>query len=301
VLTGRAPSLLPLGLLATAAAFRPLRPVVLIAIVLVFAVLLARRARRGPDGASADRKAADGTDSTPAGGGWRHVPGFAASPALLAWAAAVPIAVSLTWGALPAPAIPPNAASCADPFASHALWRVGEAGLVLAVLAVVAALVGGGRDVLGLRRPSRAVGLVALLGAVVVGPASVLLGPALAVPFFGQIRMTTGDPAALVPALAFALANGTMEEFAYRGALMGWSTPTLGPRVALVGQAVVFGLAHLGPDFVGSPLPVLAAMVVAGLVAGWLVWRTGSLALPLALHIAVDIPLYYAFACRLGG
>jgi membrane protease YdiL (CAAX protease family) len=213
----------------------------------------------------------------------------------------VPIAVSLTWGALPTPAIPPNAASCADPFASHALWRVGEAALVIAVLAVVAALVGGGRGVLGLRRPRRAVGLVAILGAVVAGPASVLLGPALAAPFFGQVRMATGDPAALVPALAFALANGTMEELAYRGALMGWSTPALGPRVALVGQAVVFGLAHLGPNFVGSPLPVLAAMVAGGLVAGWLVRRTGSLALPLALHIAVDIPLYYAFACRLGG
>jgi len=213
----------------------------------------------------------------------------------------VPIAVSLTWGALPAPAIPPNAASCADPFASHALWRVGEAALVLAVLVVVAVLVDSGRQVLNLRRPSRPIGLVAILGAGIVGPASVLVGPALAAPFFGQIRMATGDPAALVPALAFALANGTMEELAYRGALMGWSTPALGSRIALVGQAAVFGLAHLGPDFVGSPLPVLAAMVAGGLAAGWLVRRTGSVVLPLALHIAFDIPLYYAFACRLGG
>jgi uncharacterized protein len=294
-------SLLPLGLLATAAAFRPVRPVVLIVIVLVFAVLLARRARRGPDGTSTDRTVADERGSKPAGGGWRHVPGFAASPALLAWAAAVPIAVSLTWGALPTPAIPPNAASCADPFASHALWRIGEAALVIAVLAIVAALVGGRRGTLGVRRPSRAVGLVAILGAVAAGPASIFLGPTLAAPFFGQIRMATGDPAALIPALTFALANGTMEELAYRGALMGWSTPALGQRVALVGQAVVFGLAHLGPDFVGSPVPVLAAMVAGGLAAGWLVRRTGSLALPLALHIAVDIPLYYAFACRLSG
>jgi membrane protease YdiL (CAAX protease family) len=296
VLTGPALSLLPLGLLAAAAAFRPLRPVVLITIVVVFVVLLAHRERRGPDGTSTD-----GAGRTSAGGGWRHVSGFAASPALLACAAAVPLAVSLTWGALPTPAIPPNAASCSNVLSPHAMWRVGEAALVLAVLGVVAVLVRAGPSSLGMRRPNRVVGLVALLGAVVAGPAAVLLGSALAAPFFGQIRMTTGDPAALVPALAFALANGTMEEIAYRGALMGWSTPALGPRVALVGQAAVFGLAHLGPDFVGSPLPVLASMVAGGLVAGWLVKRTGSLALPIALHVAVDIPLYYAFACRLSG
>ncbi len=289
-------SLLPVGLLATAAAFRPLRPVILIGIVLVFVVLLAHRERRGPDGTSAD-----GAGHTSAGGGWRYVSGFAASPALLAWAAAVPIAVSLTWGALPAPAIPPNAASCSDPLSPHAMWRVGEGALVLAVLGVVAVLVRARPSSLGIRRPSRWVGLVALAGAVLVGPVALFIGPVLARPFFGSIPMTTGDPAALLPALLFAIANGLMEELAYRGALMGWTAPGLGRRAALTGQAVVFGLAHLGPDFVGSPLPVLGAMVAGALVAGWLVRRTGSLAIPLAVHIAVDIPLYYAFACRLGG
>ncbi len=270
----------PLGLLATGAVVRDLRPAVL-ALVAGGVVLLALRGRIGGPG--------------------RDAPGFRADPNLLAWAGALPIATSLAWGWLPAPAIPPDAASCGDPLASHAMWRVGEAALVLAVLAIGAALVGSGKSALGLRRPSRPIGLVALVGAFVAGPAAVFLGPALAAPFFGQIQMATGDPAALVPALVFALANGTMEELAYRGALLGWSTPALGPRGALAGQAAVFGLAHLGPDFVGSPLPVLATMVAGGLVAGWLVRRTGSLALPLALHIAVDVPLYYAFACRLGG
>ena len=40
-------------------------------------------------------------------------------------------------------------------------------------------------------------------------------------------------------------------------------------------------------------------MTAGGLIAGWLVNRTGSLAIPLAIHVALDIPLYYAFACRL--
>jgi membrane protease YdiL (CAAX protease family) len=38
-------------------------------------------------------------------------------------------------------------------------------------------------------------------------------------------------------------------------------------------------------------------MIAGGAVAGWIVVRTGSLAIPIALHVAVDIPLYYGNAC----
>lgn len=282
--TGPALSLLPLVLLGIGAVVRPLRPLVLVILAAGMVSLLVRRRLAGGAAAAED-----------------PVAGFAASPTLRAWAAAVPIAVSLTWGSPPAPEIPPNAASCSDPLSPHAMWRVGEGALVLAVLGLVAVLVRARPSSLGIRRPSRAVGLVALAGAILVGPVALFVGPALARPFFGSIPITTGDPAALLPALLFAIANGLMEELTYRGALMGWTAPGLGRRAALTGQAVIFGLAHLGPDFVGSPLPVLGAMVAGALVAGWLVRRTGSLAIPLAVHIALDIPLYYAFACRLGG
>jgi membrane protease YdiL (CAAX protease family) len=67
---------------------------------------------------------------------------------------------------------------------------------------------------------------------------------------------------------------------------------------AIAAQAIVFGLAHgASQDFVGSPLPVVALMIAGGVVAGWIVVRTGSLAIPIALHVAVDIPLYYGNAC----
>ena len=45
-----------------------------------------------------------------------------------------------------------------------------------------------------------------------------------------------------------------MEELAYRGALLGWSARVIGVPAAVVGQAVVFGLAHSGADVTGSPL-----------------------------------------------
>ena len=70
-------------------------------------------------------------------------------------------------------------------------------------------------------------------------------------------------------------------------------------RSDLVGQAVVFGVAHTGSDFVASPLPVVLAIVAGGLIAGLIVRRTGSLWLAIVVHIAFDVPLYYAAACRL--
>jgi len=97
----------------------------------------------------------------------------------------------------------------------------------------------------------------------------------------------------------FAIANGVMEEVAYRGALQAWTARVTGPIVAIAGQAIVFGLAHTGPDFLGSPIPVVAAMVTGGLVAGFIVRRTGSLAIPIAIHVGLDIPLYYGNACRI--
>ena len=55
------------------------------------------------------------------------------------------------------------------------------------------------------------------------------------------------DPVSILPALLLAIANGSMEEVAYRGAMLHWLTPSLGVRGALVAQAICFGAAHTGP------------------------------------------------------
>jgi membrane protease YdiL (CAAX protease family) len=68
--------------------------------------------------------------------------------------------------------------------------------------------------------------------------------------------------------------------------------------VGLLGQALIFGLAHSGADFVGPVIPVVLAIAAAGLIAGLIVRRSGSLWLPIVVHIAFDVPLYYALACR---
>jgi membrane protease YdiL (CAAX protease family) len=106
-----------------------------------------------------------------------------------------------------------------------------------------------------------------------------------------------GVVGALLPALVFALANGVMEEVVYRGALLGWSARVMGAWPAIVGQAIVFGLAHSGPDVLASPILLSVGLGIGGLIAGIITVRTRSLLLPLAIHVGFDIPLYYGLAC----
>jgi membrane protease YdiL (CAAX protease family) len=263
-LASAAIDLLPLAILAGAAAIRSVRLPFLLVLVLGF--VLARRT----------------APSRSAG-----------------WAAAIPVAVSLTWGLVPLPPTATDGSTCASPLAPFSTWRIAETLLTLASVALLVPLVGGGGGELGLRRPSRRVRFVAVGSFVVLGPLGLLLGPPLAAPFFGSIGLSLGDPAAILPATAFAVANGTMEEVAYRGCLQAWTRRSCGAAIAIAGQALVFGLAHAtGPDVGGVPVLLFAAMAGGGLLAGAIVEGTGSLAIPIAAHIGLDIPLYYGNACR---
>ena len=60
----------------------------------------------------------------------------------------------------------------------------------------------------------------------------------------------------------------------------------------------MFGLAHSGTDVVALQLPLMLAMGLGGLLAGVITIRTRSLLIPIAVHIGLDIPLYFALACR---
>lgn len=223
------------------------------------------------------------------------------APVRWAWAAPIPVAVSLCWGLLPVPPVSPSGADCASITSPTAVWRTAEAGVVIGTLAILSwALrmrpVDLRRDLL-LRMPARWVVRWSIIGFLVAGPVALLLGPILARPFFGEITYDVTMVGAIAPALLFAVANGSMEELAYRGALLGWSARVIGVPAAVVGQAVVFGLAHSGADVTGSPLLLMAALGLGGLIAGIIAVRTRSLLLPVAVHVGLDIPIYYAFAC----
>jgi membrane protease YdiL (CAAX protease family) len=178
------------------------------------------------------------------------------------------------------------------------MWRLLEAVLVLGTIALGAVLLRAPAPSLWLRLPSIRVIQASVLAFGVCALLGLVLGPALARPFFGSYGLDMSNPWALLPALVFALSNGIMEEVAYRGALMGWSAKVTGLAPALVVQALVFGLAHGGPDVIGSPLTLMLALAAGGLIAGLITIRTRSLLLPIAVHVALDLPLYVYLACR---
>ena len=167
---------------------------------------------------------------------------------------------------------------------------------MLAALTALAVVLRASPGSLSLRWPARRWVSWAVAGFLVSGPVALLAGPYLARPFFGDVgyELVAG---AIVPALVFAVANGIMEELIYRGALLGWSARVMGLGPAVVGQAVVFGLAHSGSDVIGLQVPLMLALGVGGLLAGVIAVRTRSLLIPIAVHIGLDIPIYFAFAC----
>jgi membrane protease YdiL (CAAX protease family) len=254
-------SLVPIGLLAAAAAVPLLRIPVLVALAAGAGIAIARDA-----------------------------------PVRWTWAAAVPVALGLAWGVLPAPEAALGGAGCANPASPVATWRALEALVVLAALTAFAIVLRAAPASLLLRWPARRWVGWAIAGSLVSGPVALVAGPYLARPFFGDVGYQL-VPAALLPALLFAAANGIMEELIYRGALLGWSARVMGIGPAVVGQAGVFGLAHSGSDVIGLALPLMLAMGVGGLLAGVIAVRTRSLLLPIAVHIGLDIPIYYSFAC----
>jgi membrane protease YdiL (CAAX protease family) len=255
-------SLVPIALLAVAAAVPPARIAALIILATGTAIAVSRNA-----------------------------------PVRWTWASAVPVAVSLFWGTLGSPVAAANLGDCENPASPVATWRALEAVVVLISLAIVALVVKAVPGSLYLRWPARRWLVWAAAGFVVAGPVALLVGPYLARPFFGDVSYVI-VAGALVPALIFAVSNGVMEELVYRGALMGWSGRVMGVGPALVGQAVVFGLAHSGTDVIGLQVPLMLAMGLGGLLAGLVAIRTRSLLIPIAVHIGLDIPIYFAFACR---
>ena len=262
--------MIPLVLLLVAAAIEPLRlPMLVVLASGFFATLLAARSNGTP-----------------------------ASPATFVYGACLLVILSMAWSGVALPAGARDGSTCADPLAPFASYRAVGAVLVLAAVALVIRLLGSTAAQIGVRRVSRAGATVAFGALLAVGIAATFIGPALAEPFFGPLPVRMGEVAALFPALLFAIANASMEETVYRGVLLRWVARAHGPVLAMAVQAAAFGLAHgVGSDFAGSPLPVMAATAIGGLAFGAVAMRTGSLLLPIALHAALDVPIYYAYAC----
>lgn len=214
------------------------------------------------------------------------------------YAGAIPVAVFITWRLITAPLADPDGLECADALSPPAVWRLAQATLGIGIAALLLVRLGVSPRQVWFTRPSVGIARLSVLGFFVAGPLGLVLAALLARPYFGTFSLDLTQPAALVPGMVFSLSNGIAEEVLYRGVFMALAARVVGLGPALVIQAIVFGLAHGGAHFLGSPIPVVAVVGFGGIVAGLIVVRTGSLMLPIAVHVAVDLPVYAFFACR---
>ena len=89
---------------------------------------------------------------------------------------------------------------------------------------------------------------------------------------------------------AFSLVNAAVEEAIFRGVLQTALERVSGPVIAVVVQAVAFGLLHV----VGVPTGLTGAIMAGtwGLLLGVMRWRTRGVLAPYLAHIAADVTIF---------
>ncbi len=220
-----------------------------------------------------------------------------AVPVRWAWAAALPAGTLLAWRLEPTQFdAGPSCIDAGAPWLVH--WLV-SLGIVVGLTAALALVLGATRTSLSLRLPARRYRGWAVAGLVGGFVATLLGGIALdayrlgepAVFWFGGSPSLEELSSVALAAVAFGIARGVADELTWRGALQGWSSQVIGIGPAIVGQALLVGLALLPYGQIALLGGVLA------LVLGALVMRTRSLLVSGAVNVGVGITLYPLIAC----
>jgi membrane protease YdiL (CAAX protease family) len=218
-------------------------------------------------------------------------------PESIAWAAMLPVGVPLVWPWVLGVDTPLGAVACVAPLSEIVLRRLVVAGLGLGLAGLVAIVHRSSFAELGLRRPPRAEAVAAIAGVLVLGVGGIVIGPLIAEPFFGRLEFAT-PAAVIVPAVLFGVANGVLEEVAYRGIMQAFLARLIPIAWAIVFQGLVFGVVHAGPEVLAL-LPLhIALLSGVGIAAGIARWKLGSLWIPIGIHVGADIALYVGLACR---
>jgi hypothetical protein len=216
-------------------------------------------------------------------------------PVAWAWAAMVPAAIIATIRAFELANAARDAPSCAGILSQPVPWAVAEAAIVVAATVGLAGALGAKGGDLAARTPPRYAVRWAVTGAIVILVGGLLGVILLARPLFGLPDVQLGGLAFVLPSVVFATCVAVSEELAWRGVMLGWLAKTLGPWIAVLLQAAVYGLAW--GVMLGSPLlGVLAG--AAGMVLGATVVRTRTLAVAVAWHAAFNVPFFVFLACR---
>ena len=160
----------------------------------------------------------------------------------------------------------------------------------IVVLAAAARLAGWpvGRY-FGIERPRRHDLLHGLAALVVVIAALEILTHVLgrdSVTSFQTDSYRAARGAGLLPLLwaAFVIAAPVGEEIVFRGFVFrGWAASRLGPALTILLTSLIFSAAHIQYDWFG-----VMQTFIMGALFGWLRWRSGSITVPILLHMLVN-------------
>lgn len=212
------------------------------------------------------------------------LPGMAATRPVLLGVAAVAAPFTL-WAATPSIVF-----RLGDHLDGRSAELTADVAYLVATVTVLAVARGtlatGRRPALRLTRFSGRAALVSLVGV------AVLLGLAMALPaeWLGRDAL---QPAALrrdLPLLGPAfLLQGAVQELEFRGLLLGALELDLPPWAANLGQAALFGLAHIAVQYEGPAGPFVFLTVGIGLVLGWITQWTGSLWPAIVIHAVLEV------------
>jgi membrane protease YdiL (CAAX protease family) len=171
------------------------------------------------------------------------------------------------------------------------VWLVGLGAATLAIWLAA----GRGLEALGLAPPREGPAGGMILGVSIGASAALVMRPvaaAISGKARAMLRRQMAKLEAFLPKTGEQLAWGLIvsvfaglcEEIAYRGYLIPYCRFWLSEWPALIVAALLFGIAHLYQGVTG-----ILVTALLGLGFGYIYVETGSLALPIALHAAVDI------------
>ena len=113
-------------------------------------------------------------------------------------------------------------------------------------------------------------------------------------PIHGEL--TTSRFLSLTPVLVvLVLLNGFREEIWFRALFLNKYGHFLSPALANVLAAVIFTSFHVEVKYAASVVIFLVYTLVIGLIAGWLMQRSGSLLASAIFHAGTDIPIFLVY------
>ncbi|MDT5348681.1 MAG: protease family protein [Mycobacterium sp.] len=146
------------------------------------------------------------------------------------------------------------------------------------------------RAPLGLTPPRLWAGI--RLGSAAGAVAAIAIAATTAVPMVRMSMVVRELPESAPAWLGLRIPVGTVwaEEAAFRAALATVAAEAFGPSAGKLLQASVFGLSHIADAVETGEPPVATVLVtgIAGWLFGWLAERSGSLAAPILVHLAIN-------------